>query len=230
MVFTVEEIRDIVPKNLKSSINDSVIATLNSITEDEDICRSIKENFIGFSTILKEGRFKLQDYTNAVTFVSFVRMGNNYKEAYAKTFPNRFKRLIDEGKSTKDISGYVSMYTSNVLVKTILDQSIIPLYIYNQDLAQKAINVLAEEMLTAPSAKVRVEAANNLLNHVKKPETKQIDLQIGIAENSGLKELREDFARLAAMQIEHINNGRTTKDVLDNSMIIVEEVKDEEDC
>lgn len=229
-MLTIEEVKRAIPPQIKMNIEQEFVDKLNDMSDDPDLCQHLRDNFISFTSVLKEGTFKIDDYKNAVIFVSYLKMGNNHKESYMKTFPERYNRLIAEGKSNKEISSYVSMYRNNRLVCLILEQSMIAVHVYYQDYVHKALNVLATEMITSPSSKVRVEAADKLLNHIKKPETKQIELDIGIKDNSGLNELKDGLAKLAKIQQEHILNGRSTKDVIQNSVLIdVTPIKKEED-
>lgn len=83
----------------------------------------------------------------------------------------------------------------------------IPSWIINQDLYQKAINVQADLMLNAQSEKVRSDAANSLLIHLKPPEVKKVELDIGMKNNDDIEELRTITAELASQQRRLIEAG-----------------------
>ena len=64
----------------------------------------------------------------------------------------------------------MTSYNKNKLVNLILEQSMIPSWVLNQDMYQKALNVQCELMLTANSEKVS-DAANSILTHLKPPQS-----------------------------------------------------------
>src|SRR5690606_18087721 len=123
-------------------------------------------------------------------------------------FPQRYATLVAQGKSKKDISAYVSAFSKGKLVNLILEQSLVPTWVLNQDVFQKAINVQADLMMNASSEKVRTDAANSILNHLKKPATKA-DIQINIhsQEAAGMREMRDMLGKLAEQQRELIDKG-----------------------
>lgn len=55
--------------------------------------------------------------------------------------------MLQRGLTAKDISSVVAIYNKGKLVNKIMEQSIVPTWILNQDLHQKAINVLAVILL-----------------------------------------------------------------------------------
>jgi len=192
---------------------------VNSISSDPEQARVIRENFIGYSSCLLKGRFKSEDYVHAVAYVSYKLMGYNNQESYARTFPARYRGLVAKGTSSKDISSYVHAYNKNKLVNLILEQSVIPSWVLNQDVYQKAINTQLELMVTAKSEKVRSDAANSILTHLKKPEKAEIELNIGVQETSGMKELKDALTSMAEKQRELITSGATTREVAHQPLI-----------
>lgn len=206
--YTIEDVRKAVPSHIRSSISQSLVDTLNNIANDPFIIEDIRNNFISYSAVLKEGKFKIEDYLNAVAYVSFKLMNNTNEEAYAKTFPQRYAALIAKGTAKKDIASYISGYNRGKLVNLILEQTLVPSWVLNQDLYQKAINVQAEMMQTAKSEKVRVEAANSLLTHLSKPKEGSFQINIGETENTGMREMRDMIRQLAVQQQMAIQSGK----------------------
>jgi hypothetical protein len=93
--------------------------------------------------------------------------------------------------------------------------------VLNADLYQKALNVQASLMNDPDvSPKVRTDAANSLLTHLKAPEAIKIELDIGIKENSAIEELRAATLALAAQQRESIIRGAATVEGVAHSRII----------
>ena len=207
-VYTVEDVKKAVPSHIRSNITQPLVDILNNIAADPLIAEDIRNNFVSYSAVLKEGKFKVEDYLNAVAYVSYKIMGNTNEESYAKTFPQRYSALIAKGTAKKDIASYVSAYNKGKLVNLILEQTLVPSWVLNQDLYQKAINVQADLMQNAQSEKVRVEAANSLLTHLGKPKEGSFQISIGEVESSGMREMREMLREVAENQREAIGSGR----------------------
>lgn len=170
---------------------------------------------------MQDGRYKIEDYMNAVAYVSYKLMGYSNQDSYFRTFPDRHANLVAKGTSAKDISSYVAMYNKNKLVNNILEQSLIPIWILNQDAVQKAINTQVEIMSDGNnSAIARTQAANSLLTHLAKPkETAAIQLNIGTEESSGLKDLRSAISDLANQQKKLIEGGVTAKEIAEADIV-----------
>ena len=207
-VLTLESVRKSVPSHLRNNVSQDLVDNLNNIALDPIMAEDIRNNFVSYSSILKEGRFKLDEYLNAVAYVSYKIMNNTNEEAYAKTFPQRYAKLIANGTSKKDISSYVSAYNKGKLVNLILEATLVPTWVLNQDIHQKAINRLADLMQNAQSEKVQVEAASSLLTHLGKPKEGNFQINIGESENAGMKEMRALLQEVAANQREAIQTGR----------------------
>ena len=212
-MLTVDELKLSLPTHLKTIANQDLVDKLNQIASDPDVAENIRENFVSYTSVLKDGRFKTEDYLNAVAYVSYKVMGFTNLDSYKMTFPNRYRDLVARGASDKDISSFVSAYNKNKLVNLVLEQTMIPIHILNQDAVQKAINVQVELMMTASSEKVRAEAANSILTHLKAPEIKKIELDIGTKESSGMSELKGMLNQLAQQSLNLIQQGVTTKEI-----------------
>lgn len=137
-------------------------------------------------------------------------MGKTNADAYMVTFPDRYQSMLNRGLSSKDMSSIISVYNKSKLVNNILEQSLIPSWVINQDLYQKAINIQADLMMTANSEKVRSDAANSLLVHLKPPETKKVELDIGLKQGNEIDQLRDVLAQLTSQQRQMIQAGVVT--------------------
>jgi hypothetical protein len=82
------------------------------------------------------------------------------------------------------------------------------------------LNVQAELMLTAKSEKVRSDAANSLLTHLKVPETKKIELDLGVKQDKGIDDLRAATLKLVQQQKEMMTIGSINAEDVANSSII----------
>lgn len=219
--LTQEDVKAALPQHLRASVTQNMADMLNNISADPIVAEHIRENFVGYSTVMKEGRFKTEDYINAVAYVSYKIMGHTNQDAYARTFPQRYQALLAKGSTDKDISAYVSAFHKGKLVNLIMEQTLVPAWVLNQDVHQKAINHLANLMLNAKSEKVQAEAAIGLLTHLKKPEPKAgFEINLNAAESSGMKEMKDLLGQLATQQRELIAEGRMkTIDVAGSKLI-----------
>ena len=170
--------------------------------------------------MIKEGKFKLTSYVSAVKYVTQKLAGKNNQDAYMATFPDKWNDWIARNVSAKDISSYVSVYNGSKLVNLILEQTLVPNWILNQDIRQKAINHLATLMTTANSEKVQAEAAIGLLNHLKMPEKLKVELDVGVKENSVMDQLQKASLDLAERMRQMAASGAmSAQDLLDMKVI-----------
>jgi len=221
-MLTIEEVEKALPAQLKTNVSQQMVDELNNLSQDPIAAENMRNNFLSYTNVMMDGKFKLEDYVYAVVYTSYRIMGYNRRDAYSRTFPKRYQALKARGASEKDISAYVGAYNKNKLVNLIMEQTLVPVWILNQHVYQKAINTQADLMLNARSEKVRSDAANSLLTHLKKPETKQIELNIGIKEDSGMDELRGKLREMAELQQSLIEKGITTKEIAHQPIVDAE--------
>lgn len=208
--LTEEQLKQVLPAKLKKSINKELIDKVNQSITDPVLAEMLRDNIIGYVHVMQDGKFKIEDYLHAVKYVSYKLMGDTNVTAYTKTFPNRYQTLINKGMDSQAISKYVAAYNKNKLVNLIYEQTLIPTHILNADIYQKAINTQAELMVTARSEKVRSDAANSILNHLKAPEKKEIEINLGVKQGSALDELRATTQQLADQQRQIMEAGGMT--------------------
>lgn len=219
-VLTLEQFKQVLPDNFKKTINQEFVDQVNQTLADPMMYELYRDNLLSYTQVMRDGKFKLVDYVNAVKYCSHKIMGATNIDAFVKTFPNRYQRFLASGTSQKDIASYITSYNKSKLVNLILEQSLIPSWVLNQDLYQKAINVQAELMINANSEKVRSDAANSLLNHLKPPEVQKVELDIGMKEHSSLNALRQSTMDLVEQQKKMVASGMlTVKDVAEQRLV-----------
>lgn len=229
-LMTVETLKAAFPGHLKSHATQKLADKINNLTTDPEEAVVFRDNLISYTSVLLEGKYRITDYINAVVYVSHKLMGCTNQTAWKKTFPERHMRQVSEGRSEQDISAFVAAYNRNQLVNRIMEQSLIPTWILNADKYQTAINTQFE-LMTDPnvSPKVRTEAANSLLTHLKRPEAKKLEIDLGVRDNSGMSELKDMMAQLAQQQRELISKGMTTQEIAHQKLILnaaVEEIEE----
>lgn len=205
-MLTLKDVQDALPAGQKGVITQPMVDQLNNLSKDPEEAKYIRENFITFAQVLSEGRFKLGDYVRAVMYVSHKVMGKSNLEAYKATFPDRYSQMVADGRQPKDIASYVAAYNKGKLVNLVYERSMIPTWVLNQDIFQAAINTQYELMTdVSVSDKVRAEAANSLLTHLKRPEVNKAELKIDVGMNDGMKALEARLAEMAEAQMKVID-------------------------
>lgn len=219
--LTPEQFGRVLPKQVKNKLTQEMMDNINDLLSDQELRENYRDNLLSFTSVMSDGRFKLQDYINAVRYVSHKLLGSSNIVAYAKTFPDRYQRLLDEGADDKTISSYTTAYNKNILVNKILEQTLVPVHVLNADLYQKAINAQALLMTTANSEKVRCDAADSLLQHLKRPEGIKIELDVNHKQDKVIDDLRATTQALVAQQRALLESGGMTAREMAHSKLIV---------
>jgi len=192
---------------MRTNVTQGLINDVNHIIQNSPEREAYRDNVLAFTNVLKEGKYTLQAYLNAVRYVGFKLVGDTNFTAYVKTFPNRYQKWMRDGWAEKDMNSACSTYHRTQLVSKILEQALVPQWLLNQDLYQKALNVSADMMMTARSEKVRIDAANNLLMQLKMPETAKVELDLKVKEDDSIADLRKTTLELVKQQRAMLEAG-----------------------
>lgn len=221
--YTKAEIKAALPAQLRGKVTDSLMAKLNALSTDPDISDEIRDNFLGFNNVMKEGKFKFEDYLNACSYATYKMMGYTNQQAWGLTFPDKLARMRAENRDDSYISAFVHGYSKGKLVNTIIEQALIPSFVLNVDLHQKALNVCATIMNSEEtSPKVRVDAAKAILDATRAPEKSHVQLDVNVKDNSGIDELKGIMQEVADNQIKQIEGGKQTKEIAHQKMFTEE--------
>ena len=219
-LMTLEQFQKALPDKMRKTVNQELVDSINTVLSSPDMYEAYRDNLLSYMSVLNDGKYKIMDYVNAVKYCSNKLMGSTNLDAFIKTFPDRYNNYVANGTSSKDIASYITAYNKNKLVNSIMEQSLIPSWILNQDMYQAALNVQFGLMNTAVSEKVRSDAANSLLNHLRPPEVQKVSLDIGVKENSTIDVLRQTTLELVSMQRKMIEaNAMTVIDVAESRII-----------
>lgn len=218
--LTAEMLQRVMPPGVKNSITPDLVNKINELLGDEELRVAYRDNLLSFSGVLSGGKYKIESYLNAVRYVTYKLMGNSNVVAYAKCFPDRYQQMLNEGRGQEYISSIITNYGKGQMVMKIMEQSLVPAYVMNQDLYQKALNVQADLMMNAKSEKVRTDAANSLLSQLKLPETQKIQLDIGVKEDDSIAELRRTTLELARQQRMMVEAGAMNAQQIAQSKLI----------
>ena len=220
--LTLDQFKQALPDKVKKSLNQELVDQINTTLGDPELYESYRDNLVSYTKVMSDGKFKISSYIDAVRYVSHKLMGCTNIDAYTKTFPDKYTRFMAQGVAAKDIASYVTAYNKSKLVNLIFEQTLIPSYVLNQDLYQKALNVQAELMTTANSEKVRCDAANSLLTHLKMPETQKVELEIGVREDSSIAALRATTLELARQQRLMVESGAMNAQEVAHGKLVID--------
>ena len=210
-MLTLGAVQESLPAQHRHNITQDMVNQLNALSRDPEEARNIRDNFVTFSGVLQEGRYKVGDYVQAVMYVSHKIMGKTNIDSYKATFPDRYQAMKDAGRQPKDIASMVTAYNKGQLVTKIMERAMVPTWILNQDVFQEAINTQYELMMDIDvSPKVRSDAANSLLTHLKKPEIHKSELKVDIAMNDGMAALEQQLVEMSRKQLDLIEHDPNT--------------------
>lgn len=218
-MLALESVRKLVPKNQRTLITQEFLDKLEAGVNDSVVAEQFKENFVTYLNVLSKGKYKMEDYINAVKYVSFKLLGYSNINAYIATFPERYERLKAEGQT--QIEAFVSMYNKNKLVMQIYEQTIVPSYVLNAPMHQQALNTLAAMIIDDDvRGMTKVKACEAILQYTKQPDVVKGELTIGIEQSDTINDLREITENLAdtyRMMLE--KKGMKLKDVAEANII-----------
>lgn len=214
--------KDLIPKTQRGLITPEFVEKLNAWNDDPKLVDSFKENLLSYTGVLKDGKYKLEDYVYAIKYVSYKLLGSSDIDAYAITFPDRYQRLSDEGLDRNGISPYAAAYKKNKLVNAIIEQTLVPSHVLNAPLYQEALNELAYIMCNGKSEMARVNAATAILTATKQPEKTKIELDISVNNKDAINELRRATEELVNAQLESIKSGTSVKFIAESRILDAE--------
>lgn len=227
-MFTIETFKQALPAHMRKGISVDVMNQINASVSDPDVREHMLDNILSFTSVLAEGRFKMESYLDGVKYVSYKTMGDSNIQAWTKVFPDRYARLVANNASDKEISAHVAMYNSTKIITLLMEQTLRPIHIMNAHHVQAAVNKLADLMANSKSDKVQMESADRLLTHLKQPEVKSFELNVGMKDDGMISELKDIMAKMAVQQRDMIQSGVTTaRDAAHQRLVIEGEVQND---
>lgn len=226
--ITLTQLQAVVPKNLKNNINQDFVDKINGINIDPGVRESFMEGILSYTTVLAQGRFKLENYIDAVRYVSHKLLGVNNKVAYIKTFPTKYDLWLATGVTEKDIATYISAYNKSKLVNLIFEQTLVPSHVLNADKYQKSINVMFDIMTDEEvSPKVRSDTASNLATLLKPPEATKVEIDLGVTESKTIQDLKATMGRLVHQQKEMLEDKLVNAKEVAEAPLVIENASGE---
>lgn len=225
--LTLDDVMNVMPKGMKRYFSPENLEKVNLVLANSDHAHVLRDNLINYSNVFRDHSFNMNAYLNAVQYVTYKMCGLSNMDAWIKTFPETYKDLVTSGR-TEQISPRVSAYNNSKAVSSIMEQAMIPAWLMNIDAYQEAIQVQVEIMRTAKSEKVRSDAANSLLNHLKAPEKAKMQLDITVNQKNFIGDLREVVKELVDVQEAGIRSGNVSVIDVAEYRVIKGEEEDEQ--
>jgi hypothetical protein len=219
----------------KSAIPDELVDEINDIIDRKpEVGDLFMDNFLNYTNVLKNSRYSINQYLNAVKFVTAKLMGYTNVDAYAYTHPERYEKYVDalhkkgitdENQIQRAVSPYAQSVASGKLVSTMLSQVQIPTKLLNLGVLQEAINVEVNLMHNARSEQVREKAANTLIQYLGSEDMNRIEIDIGFKKDSIIEDYEKAMLMMTEQQLDVIKQGGDVKQVA-NAVIYEAKVSD----
>ena len=213
-LLTVEDVQNALPSR-KNAITQELVDVLNEVKDEAEFQgEPLLNTAVVYEKLMINNKASVREFVDAIRFCAYlVTMDDNYTEAYKKTFYYRDfvkERMNADTKSIKyaELTSAASRYRrNNKLVADLLVYSQAPLEIMFLGWRYKAVGVLADTMMNAKLDRDKINAAKELLVATKGPETKRIELDIGVKENSAIASLNEQLSVMAGKQVMLLESG-----------------------
>lgn len=216
-VVTAEELKAVMPSR-KNAISDEVVELINMVKDEPEFQGVPLIHTLGqYENLMVKHKASVKEYVDATKFCAYlVSLGDNFTEAYKKTFCYRefVKSRLDAVTGSPEYNALTSAasryHRENKLVSDILAYSQVPIRMFYAGARFKALDVLINEMATAQYSRDRISAAKEVLLALKEPENMKIELDIGVKETSAVASLNAQLAELASNSLKHLEAGTTT--------------------
>ena len=230
-----EQLMAVLPKGSRAKVTDKVLELLNSVEDDGIDQGYMREKVMSFADVLKDGKYSIEEYLNAIKYNIAVANGMSNKNAYIMVFPERAAEIerkskirakeIEQGlaKSPIDIDNYVSMYNKGDLVVEIKARMMLDIAIMNQPVNAEALQVKINLMrgIAAPAPDgtrqrvtplVQLQAAEAVFKATEMPKDNTIQLKVGYDEQALeiQKGISEQLRAMAEAQMANFKKDRNS--------------------
>ena len=230
--LTAEELKQKFPAKAKT-ITEETVALINEATFDPNFNGDeFLSTMLDYENVMYKNKASMKDYITALKFCAYLESeGDNYTEAYKRarandTFVLERKNVETGSDKYKELTFAASRYRKTPMVKDILTQADMPLYLMFQGARYKAVKTLADEMLTAQYSKDRISAADKLLTHVKPPENAKIELDVSVKQDSIIDKYDSMITELVKVQQQQIADGGNLREITNVDIIAKHDKED----
>lgn len=231
--FTVEGLKEVMPRGYRGYIDDNLVDKLNRWGEEDskEETEWYRENFCTYLGVIEGRNVSLDRYIKAVKYCSLRLLGVNIIDSWTRTFPEKVDRVKKDTEGDDELfksrcQDYATAYNTTKLVVMIMGQSLVPSYIVNAPYYQEAINKLVEIIRdkTVRNGMTKVKACEAILNATKQPEVIEnnvnVNFGVGGITNSAMDELREVTNKLAMTLKEQVaNKSKDLRELTDIELV-----------
>jgi len=228
-MVTIEEIKKVMPLKSNFITQEAVDIINESLTDPEFQGESLLQSASIYESVLKGSRSSVPEYLNAVRFCAYMMTNeSNYTEAYKKVFVHRpFVQdrmdLPTASKKYAELTSAASRYRRTKLVVDILTVSQVPLDMIFAGARYKALAALVDVIENGQLDKDVINASKELLAATAGPENIKIELDIGVKEDSAVKDLNHQLSIMAAKQAELLTSGAVSLETIGNMKVTKED-------
>ena len=211
--MTLEELKVMMPAKKQKFMNQELVDMINAAEGRGDFEGEFEKKVISYSSVLTQGRYKTSDYIAAVEFCTYYLSGDEQAEAYVKTFPDKVRRRVLEGKSAY-ATGAPSMYYGGQLVQAIMAQAQMSVRMrhYNKiDMMVETLFDLATSKMSTD--RIKMESADKVLAHLKEPDQSHVEIEVGIKKDESGMALEKKLIEVAEMQKAAFEKGVNLSDL-----------------
>ncbi len=219
-LMTVDRLKSLFPEK-KRTINQQTVDIINnSINDPAFQANSFENSLVEFRNVMKRRSGSLIDYICALKYVAYLETGMKDLDAFRCAFSHKdiVKKAIGKPATSPEytvVSASSTRYRKSPMVQDIMTLADVPMYLLLQTSRYKAVGVLEDEMTNAPLSKDRIAAATSILQNIKEPDNKKIELEIGLSDeaNAQIRSTDEKLTMIAEQQLKMLEQGFSIEDV-----------------
>jgi len=213
-----QKIQNFLPKGTSYKVTDEILNMALNMGESTGLFQDyMEEKLFSYFSALKETKVGLEDYINAVKYCALKKTMSNEK-AWSIVFPDRYNRLIKEGKQ---ISNHVAMYNSRKIVVKIDALMLTEMHIQYapvfHEAIQREINLMRgiDANGKPTSAHVQHMAATTLIDKLAPPVDTNINVKIGVDDHTRDMQVKtfETLQDIAKQQQALLASGASLSDI-----------------
>jgi hypothetical protein len=234
-LVTIDDIKTALPHKRGAITQEAVDIINQSLTEPEFQGESLLKTASIYENVLKGAKASITEFLNAIRFCAYVSTtDSNYTEAYKRVFSDRDfvkarRDLPTDSPQYVELTSAASRYRRSKLVVDLLTVSQVPLDLIFSGQRYKAIGVLAQIMENGKYDRDRINAAKELLVATKGAENVKIELDVGVKENTAIKQLQEQLAGIASKQKTLLEQGVSDLKEFGSMKVVEAEFTEEEE-
>jgi hypothetical protein len=232
--ITAEQIKRLLPKGSSHQVADNVVEAINSVEDTVGLGQQEHNyKFLAHINVLKEGNWSVEQYNEALLFVTTSAYTKNNTEAWQIIKPLEYQRLMDqqesrkaEGKVPINIHAHVSEYNRSDLVVALRTRLALAPSVMLAPVRDEAFGVLTNIMrgIAAPgpdgepqrvSPNIQMQAASKLVEALAPPEDNSLEIKLGMSDDakSVQQNVADQMRGISEMMAKQFAEGRSLSSV-----------------